>query len=140
MFTLGMIELSGPGAANVGLAAIAAFAVAKWLFNKDEAIEDRRSDAIDAVAVLHEWGLAPVASIVKRYAVGDYSKALHELRELAKTLIDPVKAAAAFEKLFVKILESKLKDRELRGALVEKVNKMAEMFEAKATTPAAPAA
>ena len=109
------------------LAAIAIVAIIGWLFRKDDAIEERRSNMIKLYAQLHELGLERLAGFAKAYIVGDYSGLYRAAKELFEDIMDPNKADLMLSKAFYSQLAKKINDP------IERIKITSIMDGAKAT-------
>lgn len=110
----------------------AAFTIVKWLFKKDEQIEDRRRAAAELANKLSEVGLEKLPSFLVSYSVGDYSQMYFDLKEAAKLATsDPAAFMRQFEKVFVNILDAKLKTPEGRILIAAKLQDASDPSDSK---------
>ena len=101
------------------------FFLATFLFRKDTEIENRRRQAGKAAGTLaNTYGMTIIPGILEDYSVGDYSGVARRVKDIAEILLDPVRAAAEFGRVFEHILEQRMKDPEQRQALLTKVEKL----------------
>ena len=84
----------------IALASVACFVVGMLLFKADEAIEDRRRNAIDGYVDAEKYGLDFLKPALKDYAVGDYSALLSRIRGVMHDLRDDTKRAQILDHIF----------------------------------------
>jgi len=121
--------------AVIVLSALCAALLASWLFKKDDAIERRREEAIEAAAELKKFGWDQLADVLIKYAIGDYSGLLGEIRALRKQIMDSDKARALVGNAIVKGLPEVMKD----DVWAAKVRKVLGLPAEPESVPAAPA-
>src|SRR5690349_4351163 len=101
----------------------------------DDKIEERRAHALEVSRVLAKQGLTVLPPVLEAYATGNYSEVLKALRKARITLDNPAAAAAEFEGIFNKMLETKLANGDVRAALLQRIQ-----GDAKVTAAAKPVA
>ena len=81
----------------VALASIALYASGRFLFRRDEAVEDRRRKAIKLAGDCQKCGLDFLAPVLEDYSVGDYSGMTHRLQDepQRRKIIEALEATAA---------------------------------------------
>jgi len=85
------------------------FLAAKWLFQKDTAMVDRRRGAAKLAAALTNYGLVRIPNFLIDYSVGDYGKMSEDMRQLAQMFLDGEDAVVKeFDKVFERVLVQKL--------------------------------
>jgi hypothetical protein len=93
--------------------AVLGVALAKWLYKKDEQIEDRRRAAARLAATLKSIGLNHTPEFLISYSVGDYSDMGVKLKQLVDLFLDGEEAVLReFGKVFKSCLEAKLKSKD----------------------------
>jgi len=101
---------------------IAGFFGVRWLFKKDEEIEDRRRGAAKLAGVLSKLGLKRIPEFLIDYSVGDYSGMTEKFAELARLFLDGEGAVVAeFAAVFDSVLEAKLKTEAGRALIAARL-------------------
>lgn len=104
------------------LVLVLAIALGRWLFSKDEKIEDRRRAAAKLAGVLSGLGLKWLPEILIAYSVGDYSGMADLIKEAVKVFLNGEAAVLAeFEKVFDSCLVAKLKTETGRAYIAAKL-------------------
>ena len=118
------------------LVPLVGFLAAKWLFQKDTEIENRRRGAAKLAAVLQTYGLKKTPEFLIDYSVGDYSGMTHKIADLARLFLDGEEhVVKEFQHVFERVLEAKLRNAEGRAYVTAKV---AEFDKPAAPQPASP--
>jgi len=118
------------------LVPLVGFLAAKWLFQKDTEVENRRRGAVQLAGTLHKYGLTKTAAFVGDYAVGDYSGMAHKIADLARLFLDGEEhVVKEFQQVFERVLEAKLQTDEGRAYIAAKLS---EMSKPAGTQPASP--
>jgi hypothetical protein len=105
------------------LVPLVAFLAAKWLFQKDTEIENRRRGAAKLAAVLQTYGLKKTPEFLIDYSVGDYSGMAHKIAELARLFLDGEEhVVKEFQQVFDRVLEAKLQTDEGRAYIAAKLS------------------
>jgi hypothetical protein len=95
----------------IAVAAVAAaFFGARFLYQQDTAVEDRRRAALKMASALKSKGLTRVSDFFEDYAVGDYSGMLKKLKDAAVVLSHDAALQDEFEGVFDKLLAEALTD------------------------------
>jgi hypothetical protein len=101
---------------------LVAFLGAKWLFQKDTEIEDRRRGAARLAAVLQSYGLQKTPEFSIDYSVGDYSGMAHKIAELSRLFLDGEEhVVKEFQDVFERVLDAKLRTKEGRAYVAAKL-------------------
>ncbi len=106
----------------IALASVALYATGRFMFRRDEAVEDRRRKAIKLAGDCHKCGLDFLAPVLEDYSVGDYSGMLHRLRTFADDLRDDATRRQLLDRFFATQLAARLRDEEQRRKIVEAVS------------------
>jgi len=110
------------------------FLGAKWLFQKDTEIEDRRRGAAKLAAVLQSYGLQKTPEFLVDYSVGDYSGMSHKIGDLSRLFLSGEEhVVKEFQHVFERVLEAKLRNAEGRTYVAAK---LAESAKPVGTQPA----
>jgi len=106
------------------LAVVAAIALAKYVFKKDEQEEDRRLKLAEVADWCKEMKLPRLSEIFNRFAVGDGSGAARAIRSLVDLLTEGSDAERlkAMEPAFWHQLTLRLQDEEQRVKIVKVVD------------------
>ena len=123
-------KLAGNPIVLVALASIALYATGRFLFRRDEAIEDRRRKAIKLAGDCQKCGLDFLAPVLEDYSVGDYSGMTHRLRTFADDIRDDATRRQILDRFFTTQLAHRVKDEAQRRQIVA-------ALEANPTPPAA---
>lgn len=110
---------------NPAVHAIIIFAVAllgsKWLYKKDEKIEDRRRGAFKLAGEMRSKGMTWVPDLLEDYAVGDYDSIGVKMAKIAMLAHNDAALRDEFKKVFASLLTSHFQDEsaktELEGML-----------------------
>ncbi len=105
-----------------GLAGISAALGAKTLFRRDEAVEDRRRNAIKMAAELKTMGLGRFSPILEDFAVGDLSSMVHRVRAFRDMLASDEDRLAFVDDVFAKQLLPRLRDPQRGQAIIQAVD------------------
>lgn len=108
----------------VALASVALYASGRFLFRRDEAVEDRRRKAIKLAGDCQKCGLDFLAPLLEDYSVGDYSGMLHRLRTFADDIRDDATRRQILDHFFATQLEHRLKDDAQRRKIAEALQAM----------------
>ena len=93
----------------LALIVVVGFMAAKWLFQKDTEVEDRRRGAVKLAAALKAYGLSKLPDLLADYAVGDYSGMATKMEQLAEIFATGEQAVIGeFDQVFEKVLAQKL--------------------------------
>jgi hypothetical protein len=112
------------------------FLAAKWLFQKDTEVENRRRGAAKLAAVLQTYGLKKTPEFLIDYSVGDYSGMAHRISDLARLFLDGEEhVVKEFQHVFDRVLEAKLQTDEGRTYIAAKLS---ETSKPAGTQPASP--
>lgn len=135
-----LLALSLPSLADnrlvlIGLASIALYATGRFLFRRDEAIEDRRRKAIKLAGDCQKCGLDFLAPVLEDYSVGDYSGMLHRLRSFADDIRDDATRRQILDRFFETQLAARLQDEAQRRKIVETVSAAPPMVPASPSSP-----
>lgn len=118
-------------------AAAAAYFLVKWLFKKDEQIEDRRRAAGKLAVELSKVGMVKLPEFLIDYSVGDYSEMLRKMKNTAELATgDPVAFMREFDAVYNRVLEAKLKTEEGRILLAAKLQDASVSTDSKAVAQA----
>lgn len=112
------------------LASLALYAMGRFLFRRDEAVEDRRRKAIKLAGDCQKCGLDFLAPLLEDYSVGDYSGMLHRLRTFADDIRDDATRRQILDHFFETQLTHRVKEESQR-------RKIAEALQAAGNTNAA---
>lgn len=103
----------------VALASIALYATGRFLFRRDEAVEDRRRKAIKLAGDCQKCGLDFLAPVLEDYSVGDYSGMLHRLRTFADDIRDDGTRRQILDHFFTTQLATRVKNEAERRKILE---------------------
>jgi len=118
------------------LVPVVGFLAAKWLFQKDTEIENRRRGAAKLAAVLQTYGLKKTPEFLIDYSVGDYSGMTHKIADLARLFLDGEEhVVKEFQQVFERVLDAKLQTDEGRAYIAARLS---EKSEPAGTQPASP--
>jgi hypothetical protein len=107
----------------VALVAIVGWVAVKWLFQKDEAIEDRRRSAAKLAAALQAYGLRKLPELLIDYSVGDYSGMAVRIKQATEMLMSgEASIAAEFDQVFDRVLAQKLMTEAGRALIAAKLS------------------
>lgn len=131
------VSLSPVDLALWGTLAVLGVFVGRWLFRKDEAIEDRQVERIEVVGMLHGIKLPRLAEILARVVARDWSGFLRECISLRKEAARGKEAVLLMLKdnFFEFQLPARMEVKEERERimkLVADLNDVAEANEARA--------
>jgi hypothetical protein len=115
---LALGNLAGSPIVLVALASLALYASGRFLFRRDEAVEDRRRKAIKLAGDCQKCGLDFLAPVLEDYSVGDYSGMLHRLRSFADDIRDDGTRRQILDHFFTTQLATRLKDDAQRRQIV----------------------
>ena len=118
-------NLAGNPLVLVALASIALYATGRFMFRRDEAIEDRRRKAIKLAGDCQKCGLDFLAPVLEDYSVGDYSGMLHRLRTFADDIRDDATRRQILDRFFETQLARRLQDEPQRRKIAEAVASVA---------------
>ena len=85
---------------------IAGFTVARFLFRRDTAREDRRRAAGRVAGYLRSQGLQHLPEVLEDYSVGDYSGMAKSITKVAALLNDPEAAKSIFSQVVANVQEA----------------------------------
>ena len=112
------------------------FLAAKWLFQKDTEIENRRRGAAKLAAVLQTYGLTKTPEFLIDYSVGDYSGMTHKIADLARLFLDGEEhVVKEFQHVFERVLEAKLRSAEGRAYVAAKLAELDKPADPKPASP-----
>ena len=112
------------------------FLGAKWLFQKDTEIENRRRGAAKLAAVLQTYGLKKTPEFLIDYSVGDYSGMAHKIADLARLFLDGEEhVVKEFQHVFDRVLEAKLQTDEGRAYIAAKLSETSKPADPKPESP-----
>lgn len=112
------------------------FLAAKWLFQKDTEVENRRRGAAKLAAVLQTYGLKKTPEFLIDYSVGDYSGMAHRISDLARLFLDGEEhVVKEFQQVFDRVLEAKLQSDEGRAYIAAKLSETAKPATAQPASP-----
>jgi hypothetical protein len=118
------------------LVPLVGFLAAKWLFQKDTEIENRRRGAAKLAAVLQTYGLTKTPEFLIDYSVGDYSGMTHKIADLARLFLDGEEhVVKEFQQVFERVLDAKLQTDEGRAYIAARLS---EKSKPAVTQPASP--
>jgi len=109
------------------VAAGVAYVIGAWLFKVDSKIEDRKRNLMKLAGVLRGVGLTKVPELLEDIVVGDWSKVVHNAKEVVKLLEGGEDAVLAeFSTVFEKVLVAKLKTETGRAYVAAKLTDCAK--------------
>jgi hypothetical protein len=108
--------ITNPIVHAVILFAIAVFA-SKWLYKKDEKIEDRRRGAFKLAAEFRAKGMTWVPDLLEDYAVGDYDSIGVKLVKVGMLAHNDAALKSEFDTVFASLLKSKFQDPDAKAQL-----------------------
>jgi hypothetical protein len=118
------------------LVPLVGFLAAKWLFQKDTEIENRRRGAAKLAAVLQTYGLTKTPEFLIDYSVGDYSGMTHKIADLARLFLDGEEhVVKEFQHVFERVLEAKLRSAEGRAYVAAKLAELDKPADQKPASP-----
>jgi hypothetical protein len=118
------------------LVPLVGFLAAKWLFQKDTEIENRRRGAAKLAAVLQTYGLTKTPEFLIDYSVGDYSGMTHKIADLARLFLDGEEhVVKEFQHVFDRVLEAKLQTDEGRAYIAAKLSETAKPAARQSASP-----
>jgi len=118
------------------LVPLVGFLAAKWLFQKDTEIENRRRGAAKLAAVLQTYGLTKTPEFLIDYSVGDYSGMTHKIADLARLFLDGEEhVVKEFQHVFERVLEAKLRSVEGRAYVAAKLAELDKPADPKLASP-----
>ena len=118
------------------LVPLVGFLAAKWLFQKDTEVENRRRGAAKLAAVLQSYGLQKTPEFLQDYAVGDYSGMGHKISDLARLFLDGEEhVVKEFQYVFDRVLEAKLQTAEGRAYIAAKLSETAKPVAGQSASP-----
>ena len=128
--------LSASSAAILVLVPLVGFLAAKWLFQKDTEIENRRRGAAKLAGVLQTYGLKKTPEFLVDYSVGDYSGMANKIADLAKLFLDGEEhVVKEFQHVFERVLEAKLQTEEGRALIAAKLSGASKLADPQPATP-----
>jgi hypothetical protein len=136
IFALLLTNLASSPLILVSLASIALYASGRFLFRRDEAIEDRRRKAIKLAGDCQKCGLDFLAPVLEDYSVGDYSGMLHRLRAFADDIRDDATRRQILDHFFSTQLTTRLKDAAQRQKILETIDATPAPVAAATSAPA----
>jgi hypothetical protein len=135
LLALSLSNLAGNPLVLVALAAIALYATGRFLFRRDEAIEDRRRKAIKLAGDCQKCGLDFLAPVLEDYSVGDYSGMLHRLRTFADDIRDDATRRQLLDRFFETQLAHRVHDETQRKKIADLLASVAGKIAEASTTP-----
>jgi len=118
------------------LVPLVGFLAAKWLFQKDTEIENRRRGAAKLAAVLQTYGLTKTPEFLIDYSVGDYSGMTHKIADLARLFLSGEEhVVKEFQHVFERVLEAKLRSAEGRAYVAAKLAELDKPADPKPASP-----
>ena len=118
------------------LVPVVGFLAAKWLFQKDTEIENRRRGAAKLAAVLQTYGLKKTPEFLVDYSVGDFSGMAHKIADLARLFLDGEEhVVKEFQQVFDRVLEAKLQTDEGRAYIAAKLSETAKPAAGQPASP-----
>jgi hypothetical protein len=115
--------ISGSQLAVLALVAVVGWLGAKWLFQKDTEIEDRRRGAAKLASSLRAYGLTKIPDFMIDYSVGDYSGMAMKIKALAEMFAQgEAGVISEFDQVFDKVLGEKLKSEAGRAFIAAKLS------------------
>jgi len=106
----------------LALIAAVGFFGAKWLFQKDTEIENRRRGAAKLAASLKAYGLMKIPDFLIDYSVGDYSGMAVKMQQLAETFVAGETAVITeLDAVYERVLAEKLKTETGRALVAAKL-------------------
>jgi hypothetical protein len=101
--------------------AVALFAIAvaasKWLYRKDEKIEDQRRGAFKLAGEMRAKGMSWMPDLLEDYAVGDYDNIGTKLVKVGMLAHNDAALKAEFDTVFATLLKSKFQDADAKAQL-----------------------
>jgi hypothetical protein len=119
---LSLTSLAASPVVLIGLASLALYTTGRFLFRRDEAIEDRRRKAIKLAGDCQKCGLDFLAPLLEDYSVGDYSGLVHRLRSFADDLRDDATRRQLLDRFFETQLAQRLADDAQRRKILEAIH------------------
>lgn len=105
------------------LLALVGFLGAKWLFQKDAAVVDRRRGAAKLAAVLRSYGLVRIPDFLIDYSVADIAGMATKVKALADLSVSGEDAILTeLNSVFDKVLVEKLKTEAGRAFIASKLS------------------
>jgi hypothetical protein len=115
--------ISGSQLAVLALVAVVGWLGAKWIFQKDTEVEDRRRGAVKLAGSLKAYGLTKIPDFLSDYAVGDYSGMAMKIKALADMFMQgEAGVITEFNQVFDKVLGEKLKSEAGRAFIAAKLS------------------
>jgi hypothetical protein len=115
--------VTGSQVAVLALVAVVGWLGAKWLFQKDTEVEDRRRGAVNLAGALKSYGLVKIPAFLGDYAVGDYSGMAVKIKALAEMFMQgEASVISEFDQVFDKVLGEKLKSEAGRAFIAAKLS------------------
>ncbi len=106
----------------LALVVVVGYLAAKWLFQKDTEIENRRRGAAKLAAALKSYGLVKTPEFLIDYSVGDYSGMAEKIKALTDLfLAGEEQVIKEFDQVYTRVLEAKLRTEEGRALLAAKL-------------------
>ena len=103
-------------------AALGMYYIARFLFRKDTAVEDRRKAAGQLAIVLGRLGLKKIPDFLVDYSVGDYSGMANDIVELTKLFLSGEAAVVEeFNEVYANVLTAKLSTEEGRAYIAARL-------------------
>ena len=104
------------------VAAGVAYVVGSWLFKMDEKAEDTKRMMIKLSGALRGVGLQKIPELLEDVVVGDWSKIIHNVKELVQLFTSNEEAVLVeFGKVFDNLLAAKLKTETGRAYIAAKL-------------------
>jgi hypothetical protein len=106
----------------IGFVGLASYVIGKWLFTKDQEIEDRRRAAAVLAGKLREMGLVQTPEFLTDYSVGDYSGMATKLKKLADLFMHgEAGVLTEFKNVAGRVIDAQLRTEEGRALLAAKL-------------------
>ena len=122
LLALSLTNLAASPVVLIALASLALYTTGRFVFRRDEAIEDRRRKAIKLAGDCQKCGLDFLAPLLEDYSVGDYSGLVHRLRSFADDLRDDATRRQLLDRFFETQLAQRLADDAQRRKILETIH------------------
>jgi hypothetical protein len=107
----------------LALVVVVGWLAAKWLFQKDTEVENRRRGAAKLAASLRAYGLNKIPDFLIDYSVGDYSGMAEKMKSLAEMFLAGEQAVVTeFDAVFERVLTQKLQTEAGRALIASKLS------------------
>jgi len=106
----------------LALVVLVGWLAAKWLFQKDTEVENRRRGAAKLAAALKAYGLSKIPDFLIDYSVGDYSGMAEKMKALAEMFLGGEQhVITEFDAVFERVLAQKLLTEAGRALIAAKL-------------------